>query len=435
MGYVAMEYWQENFDAILQASALGRIVVEAAGNGEENFDDTNIYGSLFDPSYRFSGAIIVGASNSSHYPASFTNYGERVDVHAFGTWDVFTLGYGDLFGSGVNNYYTSSFAGTSSASPIIVGACAILEGVSLANRSMVVAHDELREFLTTYSTPQGASSKHIGPLPDLEGGIKALIGVWFTADTTVGWVPYDINFIGNSTLNVDTWDWNFGDNKYSSLQSPTHTYDTPGWYTVSLQIDAAGDIRNSQRQNYIIALADSITTNDTISCSAGTTIEVIVKNINTLPLRSIVIPIEYPGDLNIVFDTFLTNGCRTEYFSLQQKIHSDTFAKRLTLKLTTHPLGSLPDLPAGDGDIIKLYFNIPISALSGQTSTMSFDGYSSYLPSFNGRYLDYEVKSTSTAISICTPRGNVDGNPGVLVSDLTFLVNYLFKGGPPPCGC
>jgi len=128
----------------------------------------------------------------------------------------------------------------------------------------------------------------------------------------------------------------------------------------------------------------------------------------------------------------ITTGCRTEYFSLQQKIHSDTFAKRLTLKLTTHPLGSLPDLPAGDGDIIKLYFNIPISALSGQTSTISFDGYSSYLPSFNGRYLDYEVKSTSTAISICTPRGNVDGNPGVLVSDLTFLVNYLFKGGNPP---
>lgn len=375
---------------------------------------------------------MVGASNSTHYPASFTNYGERVDVHAFGTWDVYTLGYGDLYGSGVNNYYTSSFAGTSSASPIIVGACAILEGISLSNRSMVVAHDELREFLTTYSTPQAASSKHIGPLPDLQGAVNALIGVWFTADTTIGWTPYNINFSGNSILSVDTWAWDFGDNNYSNLQSPTHTYDTPGWFTVSLQIDAAGDIRNSQRQNFIIALADSITANDTIDCSAGTTIEVIVKNTNTLPLRSITIPIEYQGNLNIVLDTFLTTGCRTEYFSSIQKIHSDSFSKRLVLKLTTHPLGSLPDLPAGYGDIIKLYFNVPLSAQLGQTSTISFDGYNSYLPSFDGQYLNYNVKSTLTTISICLPRGNVDGSPGVLVSDLTFLVDYLFKGGNSP---
>jgi len=468
LGYVAMEYWQENFDAILQASALGRIVVEAAGNGAEDFDDANIYGSVFDPSVRFSGAIMVGASNSSHQPASFTNYGERVDVHAFGTWDVYTLGYGDLYGSGPDNDYTHSFAGTSSASPIIVGACAILEGISLNNRSMVLHHDELREFLTTYSTPQAASPKHIGPLPDLAAAIEVLIGVWFTADTTVGWIPFDINFSGNSTLNVDIWNWNFGDGNTSSLQSPTHTYNTQGWYTVGLQIDAAGDIRNSQRQNYVIALADSITTKDSIQGNTGATIEVVIKNRNTLPLGSIQIPIEYNGDLDLDFVSYSTAGCRTDYFTSQQIIHSDTFVKRLTIKLTTSALGTLPDLPPGEGDIIKLYFSIPASGQIDETSTISFDGYNSYLPSFFGRYLDYDIKSTTSTISICVPRGDVDGSPGIFVSDLTFLVdylfkggvapnpyisgdvncvnnvnvadltylvNYLFKGGPPPCGC
>jgi len=37
-----------------------------------------------------------------------------------------------------------------------------------------------------------------------------------------------------------------------------------------------------------------------------------------------------------------------------------------------------------------------------------------------------------SSISICIPRGDVDGSPGVFVSDLTFLVDYLFKSGVAP---
>lgn len=32
----------------------------------------------------------------------------------------------------------------------------------------------------------------------------------------------------------------------------------------------------------------------------------------------------------------------------------------------------------------------------------------------------------------CILRGDVDDNTRINVSDLTYLVNYLFKGGPPP---
>ena len=31
--------------------------------------------------------------------------------------------------------------------------------------------------------------------------------------------------------------------------------------------------------------------------------------------------------------------------------------------------------------------------------------------------------------------GDVNGSGGINVSDLTYLVNYLFKGGPPPPAC
>ncbi len=37
----------------------------------------------------------------------------------------------------------------------------------------------------------------------------------------------------------------------------------------------------------------------------------------------------------------------------------------------------------------------------------------------------------------CTEEGNVNGDPGeqINVADLTYLVDYLFRGGPPPPAC
>ena len=38
-GYIAVEWWPDDFAAILNATSRGIIVVEAAGNGAENLDD------------------------------------------------------------------------------------------------------------------------------------------------------------------------------------------------------------------------------------------------------------------------------------------------------------------------------------------------------------------------------------------------------------
>ncbi len=126
-GYVPMEYWQETFDAIQVATANGRIICEAAGNGEQNLDDP-VYGSTFDPEVRDSGAIMCGAATSSGYPEWFTNYGARVDVNGWGS-SIVTCGYGDLQGGDEEVWYTSSFGGTSGASPIIVGSVVALQGI------------------------------------------------------------------------------------------------------------------------------------------------------------------------------------------------------------------------------------------------------------------------------------------------------------------
>jgi len=181
-GYVCMEFWQDNFDAILIATANGRICCEAAGNGQQDFDDP-VYMGLFDRNVRDSGAIICGASNGGSLdPAGFTNYGARVDLHGWG-YDVVTSGYGNLQGGPEEEWYTDSFSGTSSASPIVVGSVASLQGMTKAAFGIPLTAKVARDILVATGTPQ-TGSNHIGPRPDLQAalalaqtGIGAVAGV------------------------------------------------------------------------------------------------------------------------------------------------------------------------------------------------------------------------------------------------------------------
>jgi serine protease len=171
--YIAMEYWQANYDAIATATANGVVVVEAAGNGSVNLDDA-AYGNRFNRSVRDSGAILVGASTATtRVPMCWTNYGGRVDVHGWGE-QVVSMGYGDLFASGEDQYYTGTFSGTSSASPIVTGAAASLQGVAIASGRGALAPRDVRRILVETGTPQAVSSQNIGSLPDLRQAIGRL---------------------------------------------------------------------------------------------------------------------------------------------------------------------------------------------------------------------------------------------------------------------
>lgn len=166
-GYVPMEYWQDNFDAIRLATAAGLIVCEAAGNGQQNLDDP-VYLGLFDRAVRDSGAIMCGASSGSTLsPAWFTNHGARVDLHGWGS-SVTTCGYGTLQGSPLpeTEWYTNTFNGTSSASPIVTGAVAVLQGMVKAAYGFPLDARLARDILRQTGTPQSGTAL-IGPRPDL----------------------------------------------------------------------------------------------------------------------------------------------------------------------------------------------------------------------------------------------------------------------------
>jgi len=194
--YVAMQFWSDVFVAIRAAVDKGITVVEAAGNGDENFDLAVFNGTGLQ---KDSGAIVVGAGvpptnhvdfdgfgaglpsyASLGVPRSrifFSNYGKIVNVQAWG-WHVTTLGYGDAQGGASENaWYTLRFSGTSSASPIVTGAVACLQGRAKAKNGAPLTPKRVRDILMTTGTPQQAGpgvplAQHIGPQPNLVEAIK-----------------------------------------------------------------------------------------------------------------------------------------------------------------------------------------------------------------------------------------------------------------------
>jgi len=51
--------------------------------------------------------------------------------------------------------------------------------------------------------------------------------------------PFTYQFMDNSFGNVVSWNWDFGDGNFSGSQNPGHTYQNPGFYTVSLSINTS----------------------------------------------------------------------------------------------------------------------------------------------------------------------------------------------------
>jgi hypothetical protein len=164
-----VEYEQANFDAIVAATAAGRIVTEAAGNGNQNLDAAT-WGGRFDRAVRDSSAILVGAGDGQTLARlSFSNYGSRLDAQGWGQ-SVTTTGYGPLFNPGgdQNQWYTSGFNGTSSASPIVTGAAIDLIGATRTLLGRLLTPLEVRAILVATGSSEPPTTTRIGPRPDLK---------------------------------------------------------------------------------------------------------------------------------------------------------------------------------------------------------------------------------------------------------------------------
>ncbi len=173
--YCPVEMRSDIFSAIANATALDRIVIEPAGNGNLDLDQAG-WGGIFQRAVRDSGAIMVGAGESTNRSrCSFSCYGSRLDIQGWGDWSVATLAYGDLYGSSVTDNYTAAFSGTSSGSALSAAIAAAVQSYARVNYGFYLPPLMLRSNLVQsgYAQTFGLAG-NIGPLPNLS---NALAGV------------------------------------------------------------------------------------------------------------------------------------------------------------------------------------------------------------------------------------------------------------------
>jgi len=276
----------------------------------------------------------------------------------------------------------------------------------------------------------------------LRNDIGAAGGAWafplslaaLYANEICGQVPFDISFNSYSREAMDSWDWSFGDGGSDSVQNPTHRYESPGLFDVSVQVNfTAGGSYTVSSEDLVTALADSLY-GDTVETKDCLQIGSVIGVQNSLELDSLTIPVVYNGDLNLWFDSLSTAGCRTESFGSCTVLEQDSTAKTMTIQL----IASSEPLEPGNGPVVKLYFTVDTSTAElGQTTILGLDGYAEQAPSFEGiiSYTPACLPGLVVHTSCCVGmRGNIDGDPEevIAISDLVHLVTYMFQGGPEP---
>jgi hypothetical protein len=177
------EIHDATFQVIRLATALGIIIIEAAGNGDSNNisgNDLDYFSSnkkrILNPAsreFRDSGAIMVSAASMDvpHSRISYSNFGKRINCYAWGEGVV--TGENDRASAGtVIHPYTTGFNGTSSASAIIAGVAIAVQSIYETRYDMRLSPSQMRRILSSdrYGTvsANGRAKDKIGVMPDLK---------------------------------------------------------------------------------------------------------------------------------------------------------------------------------------------------------------------------------------------------------------------------
>jgi PKD repeat protein len=128
------------------------------------------------------------------------------------------------------------------------------------NGSWVADNCELVAFIQDLNTKEVLQGTKVS-LPNLLPSIEAD----FSADPTSGEVPLTVNFFDESTSGspIISWYWEFGDGATSRVPNPTHTYEEPGTYTVSLTvINEEVNMDTEIKEDFITVTSSGIGEND-----------------------------------------------------------------------------------------------------------------------------------------------------------------------------
>ena len=268
IAYVPIEWYKPAYDRIVVAVGLGVTVVEAAGNGNQNLDDdfysdpsVNAGHTPFLPA-NDSGAILVGAGEPAQgygtprSRCSFSDYGSTVDLQGWGR-GVWTTGYGSALGSpfydadGVNQEYTGQFNGTSSASPVVAGACVLLESAYKAKTGNVLSPEDVKQVLRSTGSPQqGNTSENIGPLPNVAAATGDIL-------PTASGGSFRIHNEGQTSLSVNSLGLDQAASWISWYPQAPFTIPANSYRTVTVFVDCAQAPSGQTTRQVVVHSSDS----------------------------------------------------------------------------------------------------------------------------------------------------------------------------------
>ncbi|WP_434518959.1 S8 family serine peptidase [Pseudomonas sp. NFX1] len=177
------------WDVTRSLTERGAVVLNAASNGtsvaDQNARTTQGYGVDLEQWRYFddhgdANAILVGACHSwDGKPHSYSNYNYRYRMlNAWGD-SVATLGYGALQDkNGHDRDYTSTYGGTSSATPMVTGALALIQSYAIEQHHLYLNADQMHLLVMQSgykdATLPDASRLPMGARPNVLGALLLL---------------------------------------------------------------------------------------------------------------------------------------------------------------------------------------------------------------------------------------------------------------------
>ena len=249
----------------------------------------------------------------------------------------------------------------------------------------------------------------------------------FYADTSVGWAPLTVQF-SDSSIGASSWLWDFGDGGSDVVKEPIHTFAGGGAHDVSLVNTLADGLHNRTQRKMVIALADTLRFPD-LFVPSGDTLKIPIYLTNSQPVRQMMLPLSFAGELDLSYTGFDTDSCRTGSFEEIKVVSTDPASSRLALRLTANLDDFGPTLEPGDGRIVNLYFHRQGGMGANVLDTATIP---SRVLGIDAGYVDYQpyVLAGTIEVGRC---GDISGDGSMPdISDLTYLVSYFFAGGPRP---
>ncbi len=402
--------------ALSNATNAGMIVCNSAGNS-----NNTAAGYL---STR-SDVISVASLSSSGAKSSFSNYGSWVDVAAPG--------------SSINSTYSAHgvptyayLSGTSMASPHVAGLAGLIR-----SRNAGLSRQQVTDIiLGNVDNIDAQNGGFIGMLGsgriNARKALEQVYEVQIDAANRVGTAPHSIDFSAAAPFAVNEWRWYFGDGDSSLSALASHNYADLGTYDVTVVAIGSSDTASTTMSDYVIVHADTLEFVDFVGGRLDPLYcEIRLRNI--APIKSLDLPIHFPGNMNIDLESISSAGMRAEHFELVQVQMADPGSYKMHIRMVADIGGGTPPLPAGDGTLLRINFvyNSP-PPVSGFTlvDTTRFDSFVFSAVTSAGAYVPTITSGTLQVNG--GVRGDADGNFQLTIADPVFLINYVFAGGPAP---